>query len=341
MRLVVLALALLGALPAAAQSRPPTIAAVRQLSPTPPGGPDVVVTVLGVVTRAFGRQIFLQDSTAAINVFSPQGELFDAVRSGSVRAGDSLQVTGRLVEFQPTTGQPGTGWLEIFNVQSDGFFVSWRDVPLPAAQRVTLAEIVAVDPDADTYESQIVRVDSLTIDAAGATTFAASTSYTVRQTVGGVETTGVMRVAGPGNATGDSELVGRPIPTGPFDFIGPVNQFRGTNQLLPVRATDVTAAGTTAGETTPEAPGLAVVSVFPNPAGAGGATVRFDTRLAAPVRVAVLDALGRTVATADGPAGAGEQTVWLDTSAFPVGVYLVRIVSAGVVATARLVVARQ
>lgn len=334
-----LALSLLAALPAEAQVRPPTVEAVRQVAPGPTGGPDVTVTVLGVVTRAFGRQVFLQDATAAINAFSPGGALFAAIQTGNVRAGDSLQVTGRLREFQPVVGQPGTGLLMVDGVQDGGFFVTWRDQPLPAAQRITLAELVAGDPDADTYESEIVRLDSLTVHAAGATTFAASTAYPVRQTVAGIETTAEMRVAGAGNATGDSELVGRPIPTGSFGFVGPVNQFRGVNQLLPVRATDVTVSGTTAAGAPPEASGFAILSVSPNPAGAGVASVRLRLGAAGPVRVSIIDALGREVAAA--AASAGASTVAVDTSALPAGVYVVRVGSGRDTATARLVVARR
>ena len=39
-------------------------------------------------------------------------------------------------------------------------------------------------------------------------------------------------------------IVGAPIPTAPFAFVGIVGQFRGTNQLSPYLATDVRASNT-------------------------------------------------------------------------------------------------
>ena len=301
----------------------------------------MTVTALGVVTRAYGRQVFIQDSTAAINVFTPGGALFAAIQSGEVRAGDSLQVTGRLTEFQPSAGQPGTGWLMVDNVSAGGFGLWARDAPLPSPQRITLADLIADEPDGDTYESEVVWIEGLTLDPAGATVFAAATSYTVRQTVDGIETTAVLRVSGPGNATGDSELVGRPIPTGPADYVGVVNQFRGVNQLLPIRASDLVSTGGAAVESAPSGPGLSV-SVSPNPAGRGVALVRLRSEGSGPVRLVVTDVLGREVAVAwDGAARTGEQSVGLDTASWPAGVYVVRAEAAGRVATARFVVARR
>ena len=62
---------------------------------------------------------------------------------------------------------------------------------------------------------------------------------------------------------------------------------------------------------------------------------------AGPVRVAVVDALGREVAVVlDGAAPAGETVAPVETGAWPAGVYLVRAVVPGRLATARLVVAR-
>ncbi|HEX9953524.1 MAG TPA: T9SS type A sorting domain-containing protein [Rubricoccaceae bacterium] len=338
----VLALSLVAALPATAQDRPPPIKAIRATTPTvPPGGTPVIVTALGVVTRAYGRQVFIQDSTAAIVVFAPPlTPLHSAVVAGAVRAGDSLQVTGRLVEFQPTSGLPGSGQLMMDNVQSGGFFLWARNVPLPLAQRITLADLVAGDPDTEEYESEIVRIEGLTIDSGGATVFAAGTSYPVRQTVGGVETVSVLHVDGPGNGTGDSELAGRPIPTGPADFEGPIDQFRSVNQMLPVRATDLVPSPGTPADPAPHAAGVGVLVLGPNPAGTSGTTARFSLDRPGPVRISLLDALGRVVALSDHAASSGDQSVWIDTSGLAPGAYIVRLDAAEPVAPVQLVVLR-
>lgn len=77
----------------------------------------------------------------------------------------------------------------------------------------------------------------------------------------------------------------------------------------------------------------------PNPS-AGSATVPFTLDRAALVRLDVLDALGRTVATlADGPHAAGTYAARLDAR-LATGVYVVRLVTDAGSATARLSVAR-
>ncbi len=102
----------------------------------------------------------------------------------------------------------------------------------------------------------------------------------------------------------------------------------------------VTAAFAVAGEGSPEALEALGVTVRPNPA-AGRVEVVLTLSEAGPVRVVVLDALGREVdVVLDGAAGAGERVVSVDTAAWPSGVYVVRATAGAQVATARLVVAR-
>lgn len=58
-----------------------------------------VVTVVGMVTRAKGRLIRIQDETAGIAIFEDSGAFFEAVADGDVFLGDSLRITGELSEF--------------------------------------------------------------------------------------------------------------------------------------------------------------------------------------------------------------------------------------------------
>ncbi|HEX8299074.1 MAG TPA: T9SS type A sorting domain-containing protein, partial [Rubricoccaceae bacterium] len=100
------------------------------------------------------------------------------------------------------------------------------------------------------------------------------------------------------------------------------------------------AAFAVAGEAGPQGASGMGVSVRPNPA-SGRAEVVVTLAEAGPVRVAVLDALGREVAVAlDGAAGAGETDVAVETGAWPAGVYVVRVTVGAQTATARLVVTR-
>ena len=94
-----------------------------------------------------------------------------------------------------------------------------------------------------------------------------------------------------------------------------------------------------AGEAAPEAAGLSML-VRPNPS-QGRAEVVVALGQTQDVRAVVFDALGREVAVVlSGPVAAGERALFVDTSAWPAGVYVVRVVAGGRTASARLVVAR-
>ncbi|HEX9953120.1 MAG TPA: T9SS type A sorting domain-containing protein [Rubricoccaceae bacterium] len=91
----------------------------------------------------------------------------------------------------------------------------------------------------------------------------------------------------------------------------------------------------------PEATGNTLaLTVSPNPA-RFSATVIVTVVEPSPIRVVVVDALGREVAVVlDGAAGTGETAVSVETGAWPAGVYVVRATVGAQTATARLVVAR-
>lgn len=92
----------------------------------------------------------------------------------------------------------------------------------------------------------------------------------------------------------------------------------------------------------PDPPGAPTLrlDLFPNPA-ATGATARLELATAGPVRVVVLDLLGRPVATLyDGFLAAGTTTLPLDTRRLRAGTYVVRADAGDTTASARLTVAR-
>ncbi|PAP76692.1 T9SS type A sorting domain-containing protein [Rubrivirga marina] len=98
------------------------------------------------------------------------------------------------------------------------------------------------------------------------------------------------------------------------------------------------------GEEAPAEAATALEPPYPNPSH-NAVTVPFRLREAGPVRLVLLDALGRDVATlADGPFGSGAHHVRVDATGLPSGVYVVRLsAEAGgdvVTATRRLSVVR-
>jgi plastocyanin len=85
---------------------------------------------------------------------------------------------------------------------------------------------------------------------------------------------------------------------------------------------------------------VATVGVYPNPV-RGQGTFRFVTEAAAPVRLAVYDALGREVAVlVDASLDAGAHTAAFDASALPSGVYVYRLTVGGQAQSGRLTLVR-
>ncbi len=82
-------------------------------------------------------------------------------------------------------------------------------------------------------------------------------------------------------------------------------------------------------------------AVYPNPPVGGVARVVVEMPAAGPMRLEVIDVLGRTVAVLrDGPAGEGTHEITLGTAGLPSGVYVVRLRAAGRTETRKLTVVR-
>lgn len=189
------------------------------------------VTVEGVVTRVFGRYIFLQDASAAVVLFLPNASspLGAAASSGAVAAGDRVQATGPITEFGATTGLPGTGLLQISASDiGERFAVLSRGNALPAAQTITAAQF---RDGGDAYEAEIVRIVGLTFVGNTDVVFSNGKTYTVTDGTGNAD----MRVQG----TSDTEVTSAIAVPARFTYTGPTGQFRGTNQLQPTRITDI------------------------------------------------------------------------------------------------------
>ncbi|MDX1421060.1 MAG: hypothetical protein R3181_13930, partial [Rubricoccaceae bacterium] len=206
-----------------------------------------VVTAEGVVTRSFGRLTYIQDETAGLAIFAFDDTPFGmAVANGQVGPGDRIQVTGKLCEFGvvgfPDAIEPGTGLKQITAPDDQCFdesdilegelefevLVDGDEDDLPAPQTITIAQLNAAG---DGYESELVRIDDLTIDPDGDFAFQASKTYTVMDPTG----TGFLRTP----SGSDTQIAGVPIPEGEFTFEGVIGQFRLENQLTPIEPTDI------------------------------------------------------------------------------------------------------
>lgn len=288
-----------------------------------------VVTVEGVVTRALGRFARLQDATAAITLFESTGAFRTAIDSGRVRMGDRLRITGTLAEFNSLK--------EITPINS--FEVLARDNALPAAQLVTLAELAS---NGEAYESELIRVEGLRINAAGEAVFAANKTYALRDAS---DTTGVVVLRTP--ASSDTKIAGVSIPTGAFALEGVLGQFSATNpavgyQLHPILAADITPT-TEVEESEVEAPKqFALLQNFPNPFNPT-TMIRYDLPHNARVRLVIYNLLGKKVRTlVDADETAGEKRViWSGANdageKLSSGVYVYRLEAGSFIAMRKLV----
>lgn len=174
-----------------------------------------LVRTRGVVTRAFGRFIYIQDASGAIAVRQSSGAMVDSIAAKKLSIGDSVEVLG-----------PRNNFNNYAQIQlASGAYTSTNTViklasnrTLPTVQELTVAQLLA---NAEAYESELIRIKNLKINGTGA--FTASTNYNVWDGTNTGDTT-VLRVI----SSADTEIDDAPalnIPTGPFTFEGILIQF--------------------------------------------------------------------------------------------------------------------
>jgi hypothetical protein len=185
-----------------------SIAAARAL-------PTDTVKVRGIITRAWGRFIYIQDGTGAIGVRQSSGAMVDSIVSGGLKAGDSVEVSGGRSNFNNYSQiaiQSGLyrGKSFITKIMSNR--------PLPLVQLLTVKQLLA---NPETYESELIRIENLRTASTG--NFAASTNNIVWDGATTGDTT-LLRII----AAADTEIEDAPalaVPTGLFTFEGTLIQF--------------------------------------------------------------------------------------------------------------------
>lgn len=178
------------------------------------------VTKIGVrvtVANQFRNTCFAQDGTAGIAIFN-------GTFRGGVQVGDSVMIQeATIAEFQATTGQPGTGLLQL-----SGSNFSY--IVLPVERKEPTPRNITIPSINESVEGQLVRVRGVEFAETGA--FQGETNYTLKNQAGN---TLQVRIDG-GTEIAVNQL---PIPTGKIDVIGVISQFRGTYQLQPRFALDL------------------------------------------------------------------------------------------------------
>ncbi|MFN7313978.1 MAG: choice-of-anchor I family protein [Bacteroidota bacterium] len=173
-----------------------------------------MVRVRGIVSRAWGRFIYIQDATAAIGVRQSSGAMVDAITNGTLKEGDSVEVIGPRNDFN-----------NYAQIQlASGNYTSTNTVIVLATNKVVTPATVTIKQllqNGEFYESRLIRINGLRTNSTGS--FAASTNYTVWDGPSIGDTT-ILRVI----AAADTELDDAPtktIPNLPFVFEGIFAQF--------------------------------------------------------------------------------------------------------------------
>lgn len=181
-----------------------------------------VVTVADEFATGGGERgpSYLQDASGGLATFSPTGV------AENVSIGDEVTLFGRVDQFN------GLNQLDNQTV-----VVAQHGTPGPAEPTVaTLAQIAADGQGGvEVYEGRLVRINGVTVNTAVWNAEGAGTNYILND---GTATLDV-------RINGAVDFVGQPAPSGPFDIIGVVSQFKpsapfiGGYQLMPRFAEDI------------------------------------------------------------------------------------------------------
>jgi 2',3'-cyclic-nucleotide 2'-phosphodiesterase / 3'-nucleotidase / 5'-nucleotidase len=173
-----------------------------------------LVRVRGVVSKAWGRFIYIQDQNAGIGVRQSSGAMVDAIAAGALKEGDSVEVIGPRNEFN-----------NYAQIQlNSGAYTGANIVTVLGSNRkinpihLTVKQVYQ-SPEA--YESRLIRISGLRSSGSG--NFAASTNYNFWDGTTAGDTI-VFRVI----SAADTEIEDAPalsIPKDTFTFEGILAQF--------------------------------------------------------------------------------------------------------------------
>jgi hypothetical protein len=282
----------------------PDIATLR----TQPTGANNFYQLSGEVIVTFAvanrNQIFIQDATAGILIDDPTNIIATAYTQGDGMTGlkGTLRVFGNVLQFEPFE-DPGA--------------------PSSTGNTISVPEITMADLNAnfDSFESQIVKIAGVTIDATNVTfTTAPATNYAI--SVGA--DVSVLRTQHP-----ESGLEGVTIPTTPIDLYGIVSEFGGASQLFPfydfvnnpppaLLSTDDFALGNNS------------FKIYPNPVKNG--IVNIVSNQNTPKTVVIFDILGKQMLRTQ------LNGTSLDVSQLNNGIYILKVEEDGKTSSKKLIV---
>ncbi|MFN8361840.1 MAG: choice-of-anchor D domain-containing protein [Candidatus Kapaibacterium sp.] len=276
-----------------------TIRAARDL----PIGTLIIIE--GIVTRTLGNYTRIQDATGGLTLFQESGVYYTNVQSGEIAMGDRVRVEGRISEQD---------YLKVITTRDlVGFIRLARANPLPASATLTLEQIALTG---EQYESCMIRVNNLTVNADSDLVFSASKIYQNTDTTDKTNTV-VIRIG----KSGDTRMIGMPIYGKLATFEGVLSQatanFVCGYQLTPILSTDLRFGPL--GVMSPIAGNQSSLSDnYPNPFSTS-TTIDYSIEKSDMIILKVFTMLGKEVATLVSgvqDAGAHSATFTIDTASF-------------------------
>lgn len=243
-----------------------------------------MVSVAGIVTRARGSQVAIQDGTAGLVIRQSSGDFYNAVAVGSVKMGDELWVQGVITTLnQQTRIAPGD--LDLFGILS-------RNNPVPEPVELSLEQFIT---EGSQHQGKLIRVNNIVVNDRGHDTFRSGNLYPLTDASG--ETGAVTLAIG---SASDTELVGDDIPQEPVTITGTLMQFHGSDpnagfRIMPILESDIDMyVGIDEEESHPVA--YALFQNYPNPFNPS-TTIRYAIPEQQQVSIRIYNSLGQLATT--------------------------------------------
>ena len=243
-----------------------------------------MVSVAGIVTRARGSQVAIQDETAGLVIRELSGDFFDAVADGSVKMGDELWVQGVITTLNQQT-RIAPGGLDLFGIFS-------RNNPVPEPLELSLGQLIA---EGSQHQGKLIRVNNILVNDRGHDTFRSGNLYPLTDASG---ETGAVTLA-IGSAV-DTELVGHYIPKEPVTITGTLMQFHSSDpnagfRIMPVLQSDIDIYVSVKQEESHPVT-YALLQNYPNPFNPS-TTIRYAIPEQQQVSIRIYNSLGQLVTT--------------------------------------------
>lgn len=259
---------------------------------------EVRGTVLGINNRATGIQFTIYDGTGGIGVFSPSNTF-----GYTVNEGDSVSVVGEVGQFNGLTQM--TFLDTVYKVGTGN---------LPAPKLVAFPN--------ESVESQLIRVNNVTITNPANWNNANAAGFTVKATSAGNEFE--IRI------DEQTALFNEPVPQGSFDIIGIGGQFDASSpftsfySVAPRYISDIIFSVGIAEKNK----GVANLKLYPNPA-ADKVFVSFNAEINATASLSIFDLAGKQVLANTIEIAKGENKIKTATTTLKNGLYLLKIAAEG------------